>query len=88
VLLDSDDVLAPGCVTEGARSIVLDDVVVQEGTTIGSDCVACGFVCDGAILGEECIVMGSLVHGVRDPDLPWGQYEPNPMLEERKRWGY
>jgi acetyltransferase-like isoleucine patch superfamily enzyme len=106
-------------VTIGDKSILLDDVVVQEGTTIGSDCFvsravhigfdcligdACrfeyraeicdrvkvgsgsvigGFLCDGSVLGEECVVLGSLVHGVRKPDLPWGQYEPDPVLEQR-----
>ena len=109
----------PRPVTVGTNSIVLDDVVVQEGTTIGNDCyvgravhigfdcligdfcrleyraeicdrvkissgcVIGGFVCDGSVLGEECVVIGSLVHGVREPDLPWGQYEPDPVLEQR-----
>jgi UDP-3-O-[3-hydroxymyristoyl] glucosamine N-acyltransferase len=109
----------PAEVSVGARSIVLDDVVVQEGTTIGRDCfidravhigfdcwladscrveyraqicdrvrigagsVIGGFVCDGATIGDECVVIGELVHGVREPDLPWGQYEPNPRLADR-----
>jgi acetyltransferase-like isoleucine patch superfamily enzyme len=108
-----------GKVTIGDNTIVLDDVVVQEGTEIGGDCyvdravhvgfdcrigdscrleyraqvcdrvtigaggVVGGFLCDGSELGEECVVLGSLVHGVREPDLPWGQYEPNPVLEQR-----
>lgn len=109
----------PRPVTVGEKSIVLDDVVVQEGTTIGNDCYvgravyigfdcligdACrleyraevcdrvrigsgsvigGFVCDGSTIGEECVVLGSLVHGVREPDLQWGQLEPDPVLEQR-----
>jgi len=108
-----------GRVSIGDNTIVLDDVVVQEGTGIGSDCyidrgvhvgfncwiadscrleyraqvcdrvtigagsVIGGFVCDGSMLGEECVVLGSLVHGVREPDLTWGQYEPNPVLGQR-----
>jgi acetyltransferase-like isoleucine patch superfamily enzyme len=50
---------------------------------IGAGCVIGGFLCDGSTLGEECVVLGSLVHGVRNPDLPWGQYEPDPVLEQR-----
>jgi acetyltransferase-like isoleucine patch superfamily enzyme len=109
----------PRKVTIGDKTIVLDDVVVQEGTEIGGDCyidravhvgfdcrvgdscrveyraqicdrveigagcVIGGFICDGAILGDECVVLGELVHGVREPDLPWGQLEPNPVLEQR-----
>lgn len=109
----------PAEVTVGARSIVLDDVVVQEGTAIGRDCfigravhigfdcvlgdscrveyraeicdrvrvgagsVIGGFVCDGARMGDDCTVLGSLVHGCREPDLPWGQYEADPVLADR-----
>ena len=110
---------APAPVSIGENTIVLDEVVVQEGTTIGSDCfvgravhvgfncrighscrieyraeicdrvtvgdgcVIGGFLCDGSSLGEECVVLGELVHGVREPDLPWGQYEADPVLEDR-----
>lgn len=113
------ELAAPQPVSVGDKSIVLDDVVIQEGTTIGGDCfigravhvgfgcdignscrveyraeicdrvriadgcVIGGFVCDGAELGEECVVLGSLVHGVREPDLPWGQYEADPVLSQR-----
>jgi acetyltransferase-like isoleucine patch superfamily enzyme len=113
------ELAAPKPVFVGANSIVLDDVVIQEGTTVGSDCfinravhvgfgcrigdscraeyraeicdrvtiadgcVIGGFVCDGATLGEECVIVGSLVHSVHEPDLPWGQYEANPVLEQR-----
>jgi acetyltransferase-like isoleucine patch superfamily enzyme len=113
------ELAAPGPVSVGAKSIVLDDVVIQEGTTIGGDCfigrsvhigfgcrigdscrmeyraeicdrvriadgcVICGFVCDGATIGEECVVVGTLAHSVHEPDLPWGQYEADPVLEHR-----
>lgn len=111
-------------VTVGDKSIVLDDVVVQEGTSIGNDCFlgrgvhigfdcligdACrfeyraqvcdrvrigsgcvvgGFVCDGSTIGDDCVVLGSMVHGMREPDLPWGQYEPDPVLEQRVFIGF
>ncbi len=113
------ELAAPKPVEIGPKSIILDEVIIQEGTMIGGDCfvgravhvgfdcriedscrleyraeicdrvhigagsVIGGFVCDGAVLGEECVVLGSLVHGVREPDLPWGQYEPDPVLEQR-----
>lgn len=47
---------------------------------LGSACVIGGFLCDGAILADECVVLGSLVHRMEEPDLPWGQYERNPVL--------
>lgn len=113
------ELATPRMVTIGDNTIMLDDVVVQEGTSVGGDCyvgravhigfdcqlgdscrveyraeicdrvtigagsVIGGFLCDGSMLGEECVVLGSLVHGVREPDLPWGQYEPDPVLEQR-----
>lgn len=113
------ELATPRTVTVGDNTIVLDEVIVQEGTSIGGDCyidravhvgfdcrignycrleyraqicdrvtvgdgsVIGGFLCDGSQLGEECVVLGSLVHGVREPDLPWGQYEPDPVLEQR-----
>jgi acetyltransferase-like isoleucine patch superfamily enzyme len=113
------ELATPMPVSVGPKSIVLDDVVIQEGTLIGGDCfinrsvhigfgcrignscrveyraeicdrvriadgcVIGGFVCDGATLGEECVIVGSLVHSVHEPDLPWGQYEADPVLEQR-----
>ena len=59
------------------RAQICDRVAVGAGSVIG------GFLCDGSVLGEECVVLGSLVHGVREPDRPWGQYEPDPVLEQR-----
>lgn len=109
----------PRGVRIGDRTLVLDEVVVQEGSTIGADCyvgrsvhigfdcaigdgcrmeyraeicdrvrigdgtVIGGFVCDGAELGADCVMLGSLVHSVREPDLPWGQLEPDPILRDR-----
>ena len=59
------------------RAQICDRVKIGAGSVIG------GFICDGSKLGEECVVLGSLVHGVREPDAPWGQYEPDPVLEQR-----
>lgn len=49
---------------------------------IGADSVIGGFVCDGAIVGVSCIMLGSLVHDACHPDLPWGQFEPHPTLRD------
>jgi acetyltransferase-like isoleucine patch superfamily enzyme len=61
---------------------------VCDRVSIGTGCVVGGFVCDGSTIGDDCVVLGSLVHGMREPDLPWGQYEPDPVLEQRVFVGF
>lgn len=58
------------------RAQVCDRVTIGRGTVIG------GFICDAANVGSECKIMGSLVHGLTEPDLPWGQYEPSPEVRD------
>lgn len=55
---------------------------------IGTDCVIAGFVCDGAVIGNHAMVMGTLVHEFTRPHLPWGLVEPSPRIEDRVVVGF
>lgn len=47
-----------------------------------------GFVCDGSMIGNHALVMGTLVHEFTRPHLPRGLIEPAPKIEDRAVVGF
>jgi len=48
---------------------------------IGKNSIIANFVCDATLIGENCIVMGDLVHELSKPEKMWGVDEVAPTIK-------
>ena len=72
----------------GSNTRLVYAAFVCDRVRIGSNCVVAGFVCDGSVISDNAMVMGTLVHEFTRPHVPWGLIEPAPKIEDRAVVGF
>jgi acetyltransferase-like isoleucine patch superfamily enzyme len=66
-----DGAIIESNVSIGANSFVVHAAKVCEGVIIGEDCVVGGLVGDNVLMGSRIRSFGKLIHKHSDPTLPW-----------------
>ncbi|WP_017600651.1 acyltransferase [Nocardiopsis lucentensis] len=92
--------IADGCMLEdrtrvgygtsiGPDSRLIYGAYVCDRVTIGARGRIAGFVCDAAVIGDDCTMMGDLVHEYTRPHEGWWDVdEPSPRVHDESVIGY
>ena len=89
-----DSVSIDDCCRIGFDCIIGDNTRVAyaafvcDRVRIGRNCVIAGFVCDRAVIGDNVKAMGTVLHELTHPQVPWGMVEPAPRIEDRAVVGF
>ena len=66
----------------GENTRIMYAAYICDRVKIGRNCRIAGFVCDTAVIEDDCTVMGQLSHKYTVSDLAWGEVdEPSPLIE-------
>ncbi|MEU3141728.1 DapH/DapD/GlmU-related protein [Nocardiopsis alba] len=92
--------ISDGCVLEdrtrvgydtrvGSDSRLIYGAYVCDRVTIGTRGRIAGFVCDAVVIGDDCTMMGDLVHEYTRPHEGWWEVdEPSPRIHDESVVGY
>lgn len=92
--------IADGCMLEdrtrigydtrlGPDSRLIYGAYVCDRVTIGARGRIAGFVCDAVVIGDDCTMMGDLVHEYTRPHEGWWEVdEPSPRIHDESVVGY
>ena len=92
--------IADGCMLEdrtrvgydtriGPDSRLIYGAYVCDRVTIGARGRIAGFVCDAVVIGDDCTMMGDLVHEYTRPHEGWWEVdEPSPHIHQESVVGY
>lgn len=88
VLLQDHCSLGSECVI-GEHSRILYAAQIHWRVNIGERCVVGGFCCDRAVVGDDAVMLGKLIHRLDDPFGSWDEVqEPSPVVEAKAVIGF
>lgn len=74
--------------TIGNSTLIQYAAQICDRVIIGGNCVISGFICDGSVIADHAIVLGTLVHSFSHPEKSWGIIESSPTIEEKVVVGF